>query len=106
MAVKPGQRVSIEFYGSRGTALYSGYDFPSMKFLGVKIEREKPPVKALHALFASVDGFRQWVMEGRPYLVPVEQSLAVLAVIEAIYRSVATGKTEDIDTEYLDIMNR
>ena len=44
-------------------------------------------------------------MDERPFLTPAAQSLPVLAAIEAVYKSAATGKTEEIDTRFLEMIN-
>jgi len=97
MVAKPGGRVTIELYGSKATAVYSGYELPDIKFKGAKIKMEKPPVGGIHAILASVEGFRQWIMENKPYITPVRQSLPVLSAIEAIYCSADTGKIQEIN---------
>ncbi len=103
MAANPEQSVSIELYGSEGTGIYKGsFLFPKVSFLGTKIKKSRPPVKGVHALFASIEGFRRWIIEDEPYLMPIEKSLPVLATIEALYRSAQTGEKENIDDRYLD----
>jgi len=104
MVATPEQRVTIEIYGSHGTGLYSGPALPWVRFKGLRIKKAKPPVKGLHALFRSLEGFQKWVMEGQPYLTPVEQSLPVLAVIASVYRSAVTGKREEVDQRFIDYL--
>lgn len=104
MVATPEQRVTIEIYGSHGTGLYSGPALPRVRFKGLRIKKAKPPVKGLHALLRSLEGFRKWVMEGQPYLTPVEQSLPVLAVIASVYRSAVTGKREEVDRRFIDYL--
>ncbi len=102
MAATPEQPVSIELYGSKGTGIYKGsFLFPKVTFKGVKIKKSAPPVKGIHALFASVEGFRRWVVSDEPYLMPIEKSLPVLATIEALYRSAETEKKESVNNDYL-----
>jgi UDP-N-acetyl-2-amino-2-deoxyglucuronate dehydrogenase len=103
MVAATEQKVTIDVYGRNATALYTGFSSPAVKFKGVQPIKRSPPAKGMHALFRSVEGFRAWVMEDKPYLTPAHQSLSVLAVIEAVYRSAVTGKTEEVDhrhTEY------
>jgi UDP-N-acetyl-2-amino-2-deoxyglucuronate dehydrogenase len=103
MIATPEQPVTIDLYGSRGTALYSGTDYTSrLKFRGVRVTRERPPVRGLHPLSRSMDAFRRWITGGPEYLTPVEQSLPVLAVIEAMYRAAKTGEREEVDARYLE----
>ncbi len=105
MAAATEQKVTIEVYGSKATALYSGFSSPEVRFIGSKPPHYQVPAKGLHALFRSIEGFRAWVMEDKPFLTPASQSLAVLAAIEAVYRSAATGKTVETDTGYLKMLN-
>jgi predicted dehydrogenase len=105
MVASSEQKVSIEIYGSKATAVYSGFSSPKVRFIGAKPTRYQVPAKGLHALFRCIEGFRAWVMEGRSFLIPAEQSLPVLAAIEAVYKSAATGKTEEIDPRFLEMIN-
>ncbi len=105
MAAATEQKVTIDVYGSRATAVYSGFSSPKVRFAGIKPSHYQVPAKGLHALFRSIEGFRAWVIENRPFLTPASQSLPVLAAIEAVYRSAATGKTEETDTRFLEIIN-
>ncbi len=106
MIATPGQPVTIELYGSRGSALYSGTDYTSrLAFRGARVRKERPPVRGLHPLSRSLDAFRRWITGGPEYLTPVEQSLPVLAVIEAMYRAAKTGGCEAVDGRYLEFMN-
>jgi hypothetical protein len=50
----------------------------------------------VHALQRSLEAFRAWVMDGRPYLTPAGEALPVLAAVEALYRSSQSGKKETI----------
>ena len=100
MVAAPEQAISIEIYGSKGTGIYKGGLLPKASFKGVKVKKEMPPVKGVHALFASLEGFRQWIAGTAPYLMPVENSLPVLAAVQALYRSSETGKKEPVDGRY------
>ena len=97
MIASPEQPVTIELYGSRGTAVYTGPDRPRVRFMGVKPRREKSPVWGLHALFRSLEGFRRWVSGGTPYLCPADESLPVLAAVLAVYRSAKSGLKEPVE---------
>ena len=57
------------------------------------------PVGAF-ALFRSIEGFRRWVVHDVPYLAPASSALRVLAVVEALYRSAASGAREAVDDRY------
>ena len=95
------QNLSIEVYGSRGTALYSNLPWPHVRFRGVRPTRQAPPGRGVHALQRSLAGFRAWVVGepsagGRPYLTPADEALPVLAAVDAIYRSSRTGCREEV----------
>jgi predicted dehydrogenase len=96
MIASPEQALGIEVYGEKGTAIYTNRPWPQVKFRGTKVYREKPPVRGVHALQRSLEGFRAWVMEDRPYLTPARSALPTLAVVEAIYRSAQTGCRQEI----------
>jgi predicted dehydrogenase len=94
MVVSSEQSVQIEVYGERGTAIYNMKPSPVVKFRDVTVKKQKPPGWGFHAYQRSLAGFARWVLDDEPYLIPVEESLSVLAVIDAIYRSAASGKRE------------
>ncbi len=96
MAAKTEQALSIEVYGEEGTALYSDRPLPHTKFRGVRVKRARPPHRGVHALQRSLEGFRAWVVDGQPYLIPALQALPALAVVEAIYRSAQSGQQEAV----------
>jgi UDP-N-acetyl-2-amino-2-deoxyglucuronate dehydrogenase len=96
MVARPEQAVTLELYGERGTALYSGRPLPHVRFRGLRVKRVRPPVWGVHALQSSLEAFRSWVVDGQPYLTPAEQALPVLAVVEALYRSSQSGERETI----------
>ena len=106
MIATPGRPVSIEVYGSKGTGIYTGPDFPRVRFLGTRVKRQRPPVRGLHALFRSIEGFRRWVCDDIPYLTPASSALRVLATVEALYRSAQTGRREAVDDRYLDFIGK
>jgi predicted dehydrogenase len=91
------QAVTIEAYGARGMAMYSDRPMPHVKFTGVRVRRERPPVWGLHALHRSLAGFAKWVLEDQPFLIPAASSLPVLAAVEAIYRSAQDGQRAKVD---------
>jgi UDP-N-acetyl-2-amino-2-deoxyglucuronate dehydrogenase len=100
MIATPEQAVTVEVYGDEGTALYRSHPFPHVRFLGKRrgprVPKARTPVWGLHALQRSLEAFRAWVVEGRPYLTPVEEALPVLAAISAIYRSARSGQREPV----------
>jgi predicted dehydrogenase len=97
MVAASEQAVSIEVYGQRSTAIYRNLPRPKVRFIGQNLPKERPPVAGLHALQRSVEAFRAWVMEDRPYLTPAEEALPVLAAVEALYRSVQSGCKEEVN---------
>jgi predicted dehydrogenase len=99
MVARPEQAVTLELYGERGTALYSNRPLPHTRFRGQRVKRRRPPGRGVHALQRSLEAFRAWVVEERPYLTPAEEALPVLAAVEALYRSAQSGKKEPIRLE-------
>jgi len=125
MVSRPGQALTIEIYGSRGTGLYSNRPWPHVRFRGVRAARQIPPGRGIHALQRSLMGFRAWIADqppageppravaptpagertpaagqappsARPYLTPAEEALPVLAAVDAIYRSSRSGRREEV----------
>lgn len=96
MVASSEQAVSVEMYGERGTAVYSSSPIPHVKFRDVKIKAQKPPQRGVHAMQRSLEGFRAWIQEDIPYLIPAHEALPALAVVEAIYQSAQTGKRENV----------
>jgi predicted dehydrogenase len=96
MVARPEQAVTLELYGERGTAQYSNQPWPRARFRGQRVRRRRPPVWGVHALQRSLEGFRAWLVEDRPYLTPAAEALPVLAAVEALYRSARTGEKETI----------
>ncbi|NDJ52090.1 MAG: Gfo/Idh/MocA family oxidoreductase [Chloroflexi bacterium] len=99
MVSVPEQAASIEVYGERGTAIYSSQPRPHVRFVGLSARREAPPTWGLHALQRSLIGFRDWILDGRPYLTPAASALPVMATVDAVYRSARTGLTEPLYQE-------
>lgn len=101
MVSRPGQALSIELYGSRGTARYSNRPWPHVRFRGVRAVSQIPPGRGVHALQRSLAGFHAWITDepstrGRPYLTPAAEALPVLAAVDAIYRSSRSGRREEV----------
>lgn len=82
---------TIEVYGARGAAFYRGGTWPRVRFSGVRVQREKPPGWGVHALQRSLLGFARWVQDGVPYLTPLSDALPVMAALDALYASAASG---------------
>lgn len=88
------QLVTIEVYGTIGTAFYKNSPFPSVHFIDVRVKKERPPTWGVHAYQRSLAGFANWVLKGNPFLIPIEETLPVMAAIDGIYRSARSGKKE------------
>ena len=98
MVAAAEQRVTIEAYGETGTAMYSDRPFPHVKFIGVKIQKERPPERGVHALQRSLAGFAKWVLDDKPFLVPAGSTLPVLAAVDGIYRSAVSGSRFKVES--------
>jgi hypothetical protein len=85
------QKVTIEAYGERGTALYANHPFPRVKFVGSKIHKEHPPEWGVHALQRSLKGFANWILNDKLFLTPAAVTIPVLAAVDGIYRSAQSG---------------
>jgi UDP-N-acetyl-2-amino-2-deoxyglucuronate dehydrogenase len=96
MVALPEQALAIEVYGESGTAIYTDRPWPHTRFRGAKVNRVKPPVRGVHALARSLEGFRRWIQEGQPYLIPAREALLPLAVVTALYRSAESGSKEPV----------
>jgi UDP-N-acetyl-2-amino-2-deoxyglucuronate dehydrogenase len=96
MVAATEQPLSLEVYGESGTAIYRNLPVPSIKFIGVKVHKQRPPEWGVHALHRSLAGYAKWVLEDKPYLIPAHESLPVLAAVGGIYRSAQSGKREKI----------
>ena len=88
--------VSIEVYGERGTAFYKNQPMPSVKFIGIRVRKERPPERGVHALQRSLAGFARWIVDDKPFLIPAVTTLPVLAAVDGIYRSAKSGMRESI----------
>ncbi len=99
MASASEQAVTIEVYGDIGTGVYSNKPWPNVKFIGVNIRRQLPPIWGVHALQRSLEAFGSWVQNGEPPLCPVQESLVTLSVVEAIYQSARTGQKSMVENQ-------
>ena len=97
MAAATEQAVTIEVYGERGTARYRDRPLPSLRVSGTSVRRRRPPGLGVHALQRSLAGFADWVLANKPYLIPVDASLPVLAAVDGIYCSARSGRRETIE---------
>jgi predicted dehydrogenase len=100
MVAASEQPVSIEIYGAKGTAIYASNPWPRVKFIWGRnrvslrnsVSGMKPPHWGIHALHRSLKGFRDWVLKDESYLIPGEEALSALAVVEAFYQSAKSGQ--------------
>ncbi len=100
MVSEPRKPATVEIYGVNGTGIYHDSLIGKLRFYGNRPRRKSPPVRGIHALFRSLEGFRRWVFFDQPYLMPVEETLPVMAVIDALYKSAEKGGPVDIDRAY------
>lgn len=91
MVAATEQWVTIEAYGEMGTAIYTDRPFPHVKFIGVNIQKERPPEPGVHALQRSLAGFANWILHDKPFLIPAASTLPVLAAVDGIYRAAVSG---------------
>ncbi len=88
MVANPEQPVSINIFGSKGTAQYTGgIVFSRVKFLKARVPPYKPNAGGIHPLARSLEAFRRWVIHDAPYHNKAEDTLPVLSTITAIYES-------------------
>jgi predicted dehydrogenase len=97
MAAASEGAVTIEAYGECGTAIYSDRLSPHVKFIGVRVRRERPPEWGVHALQRSLMGFAKWILDDKPFLIPAASTLPVLAAVDGIYRSAKSACREKIE---------
>ena len=99
MVSATGQQVTIEAYGERGTAIYADHPYPHVKFIGVKVRKERPPEWGVHALQRSLAGFANWILNEKPFLIPAASTIPALAAVDAVYRSAHSGVRVEMKSE-------
>ena len=99
MVAATEQKVTIEAYGKRGTATYADRPFPHVKFIGIKVRKERPPEWGVHALQRSLSGFAKWILGYKPFLIPAASTIPVLTAVDAVYRSTETGKRVELKSK-------
>ena len=97
MVTATEQKVTIEAYGERGTAIYADRPRPQVKFIGTKVRKERPPEWGVHALQRSLAGFANWILMDKPFLIPAASTLPVLAAVDGIYRSAKTAQRSHVE---------
>jgi predicted dehydrogenase len=111
MVAATEQKVTIEAYGEKGTAVYANNPLPHVKFIGAKVHkafpehsrRERPPEWGVHALQRSLAGFANWILNDKPFLTPAASTLPVLAAVDGIYRSALNGQKSNFERLTLDV---
>jgi predicted dehydrogenase len=96
MAAATEQAVTMEMYGEKGTAIYKDLPFPSTKFIGVRVRKQRPPEWGVHALQRSLAGFAKWILNDKPFLIPAASTLPALSAVDAIYRSAKSGQRFEV----------
>lgn len=108
MVAVPEKVITADIYGSRAQGQYFGGDFSKIRFSGAKVPKRHSPVrwglKGVHPFLRSIEGFRRWVKDDIPFLVPAKESLAVLAAVEAMYRSAVSGTWEKVDMRFREFL--
>lgn len=97
MAAPTEQPITIDLYGSKGSAHYISGFFPKLKIKGTKINSYTSKARGIHALARSLDAYADWVLYDTPYLCTAKDSITVLACILAIYKAARTGNAEYIE---------
>ena len=87
MIANPEQPATIEVYGSRGTGFYWGPVRSRVRYAGVRPPRRRHPLRAVHALGRSLEGFRRWVDEGARYECTAADALPVMEAVSMLYRA-------------------
>lgn len=99
MVARPEQALTLEIYGENGTAVYTDRPWPRVRYQGIRVFPQRPPVFGLHALHRSLAAFCDWLLHDRPYLTPARSALPALAAVDAIYQSAETGMQVRIHEE-------
>ena len=82
---------------ARGIARWHGGTFPRLSFVGVRPGRhQSPPGSGQHTHQRSLSAFRNWVRGGLPYLCTPADAYTTLAAVDAVYRSAASGRREEV----------
>ncbi len=98
MVAATEQRVTIEAYGERGTAIYADRPLPHVKFIGANIKKARPPEWGVHALQRSLAGYANWILNDKPFLIPAASTLPVLAAVDGMYRSANTSQRSKVES--------
>lgn len=95
---------SMTSYNARANRLYVSYQKgaallePATKYTGIKgnIQKRILDVQPINQQARQMDGFAQSVKGGTPSIVPGEEGMRDLRVIDAIYRSLANGGRREL----------
>jgi predicted dehydrogenase len=92
----PERPVTIEVYGGRATAVWTGPSRPRLCVHGARIGRRGASVPGVHPVARSLEAFRRWVTLGEEPLTTAESTLPVLAAVTSIYAAAREGRAFDI----------
>ena len=95
---------SMTSYNARANRLYVSYQKgvaqlePATKYTGIKgtIQKRVLEVQPINQQARQMDGFAQSVKSGTPSIVPGEEGMRDMRVIDAIYRSIANGGRREL----------
>ena len=95
---------STTLYNARANRLYVSYKKgaaqlePATKYTGIKgtIQKRVLDVQPINQQARQMDGFAQSVKSGTPSIVPGEEGMRDMRVIDAIYRSLANGGRREL----------
>jgi predicted dehydrogenase len=95
----PERAVTIEVFGSRATAVWTGPARSRLRVYGTRARAAAdrlPPVRGVHPAARSLEAFRRWVIDGEKPLHEAASTLPVLAAVTAIYASAREGRRIDV----------
>jgi len=103
MVTNPGRPPEIEAACEKGTVLWLGsrrtMGSSKLRIMapGMRVRPERPAVPGIHPLAKSLEAFRRWIAEGGPAPVTAEDAFRTQAAVDALYRSAASGRTEEVE---------
>jgi predicted dehydrogenase len=107
----PDRAVTVEVYGSRATAVWTGPGRSRLRVHGRRgptapapaagaaaagAPAPARPVRGVHPVARSLEAFRRWVVDGERPLHDAASTLPVLAAVTAIYASAREGRRIEI----------
>jgi predicted dehydrogenase len=103
MVTNPGRGPEIEAACEKGTVIWLGSDRAlgmsriRITAPGMRVRPEQPAVPGVHPLAKSLEAFRRWIADGGPAPVTAEDAFRTQAAVDALYRSAASGRTEEVE---------